>query len=204
MTTALVRPPFVEPDMAAELDVSAYLARVPATAKCKGMFFRDLIDGAREIGPGSAPELRRRLQTRYVAFKDYPLREHMELTAALAPCLYPKLPLREALRRFGWRAYPTFATSLAGRVAVGLMGGDVERLLDIAPRAIELSLSVGRVASRRLGERHYEIELSDIFGYVDSYYVGVFEGALLHHEREPVLRVSLRSPSDATFDITWT
>ncbi|MBN1607010.1 MAG: DUF2378 family protein [Polyangiaceae bacterium] len=190
--------------MASELDVAAYLARVPASAKCKGMFFRDVIEGAREVSFDDTPELRRLLQTRYVAFKDYPLREHMELTAALAPRLYPDLPTREALRRFGWRAYPTFAASLAGRVVVGLIAGDVERLLDFAPRAIELSLSVGRVASRRLGERHYEIELRNVFGYVDCYYVGVFEGALLHHQRTPELRVRLESLSDATFDITWT
>ncbi|MFW6067924.1 MAG: DUF2378 family protein [Myxococcota bacterium] len=195
---------FVRPDFSGDLDPQPYLERVPPDALCKGMFFHDVMKAARRISPEAERDLLPQMgRRRYVAFKDYPLREHMELTARMVRRLYPSLPTREGMRRLGWLAYPTFAESMVGRVVFGVLGKDLDRIYEVGPRAFEVSLTRGRAVARRMGTAHWRYELEDIFGYLDTYYVGVMEGPIRHNGHVPDVRIHLTSPSDGVMDIRW-
>lgn len=184
-------------------EAQAYLRRVPPEVTCKGMFFTELQKLARSHGVGLSSSVTELVERRYVAFRDYPLTEHMRLTASLAPLLAPGQSPRQGLRILGRRAFPTFAGSIAGRVATGFIDDNMNRVLDVSSRALHLSLSRGSVVAHSLGERSYELKFQEIYGYLDSYYVGVVEGALLHHGMRPALEITLQSPTDGTFLVQW-
>jgi uncharacterized protein (TIGR02265 family) len=195
---------FRRPDFGRDLDPEPYLARLPADAYCKGMFFHDVLKLVERAG---TPEARQILadvpRRRYLPFKDYPLREHMELTARIAPVLHPNVPTREGMRRLGWIAYPAFAESMVGRVVFGIFGDDLDLIFEHGPKSFGVSLTRGRAVATRLGTRHWRYEFTDFFGYLDSYYVGVMEGPIRHHGRTPDVGLDLRSLSDGIMDIRW-
>lgn len=191
---------FVTPRFDTDIDTAAYLERVPPDAYCKGMFFHDVLAQVRRMDPEAARRIARR---RYIPFKDYPLREHMEMTDAAVRILYPGVPTREGMRRLGWLAFPTFVESMIGRVVFGVLGRDLDRIVQVGPKAFEVSLTRGRATAERLGDRHWRYELTDVFGYLDAYYVGVIEGPIRYHDFVPDVRVRLRTLSDGTVDIRW-
>lgn len=196
--------PFVTPDFSTDLEPGPHLERVPPDALCKGMFFHDVMKAVHRVSPDAEQELIPLMgRRRYLAFKDYPLREHMELTARAVKLLYPNLPSREGMRRLGWLAYPTFAESMVGRVIFGILGQDLDQIYEVGPRSFEVSMTRGRAVAYRMGEQHWRYELTDIFGYLDTYYVGVLEGPLRHYHHVPDVRIRLDTPSDGVMDIRW-
>jgi uncharacterized protein (TIGR02265 family) len=200
--TSSVPPPFVRPNFDHELDSKPYLDRVPEGTCCKGMFFNDIINNVRRMSPG-AEKLLPGASRRYVPFRDYPLREHMGLTAAAVPLLFPRMLSREGMRRLGWLSYPTFAESMVGRVVFGILGNDLEQIFSVGPRAFPISVNRGRATAERLGSNHFRYVFRDFFGYLDTYYVGVIEGPILHHKRVPDVRLHLETLSDGIMDIRW-
>ncbi len=196
--------PFQTPDFRQDIDSRRYLERVPPDARCKGMFFHEIVKLAGTLGRSSFDSSTlARLEARYVAFKDYPLRTHMEITAAVARPLFPDVSTREGLRRLGRLAFPTFASSMVGRVVVGVLGADLERILQVGPKVFELSLSHGRARSTHVGERHFQYEFTDVYGYLDAYYLGVMEGPIVHFGKRPDVKLHLSSLSDGVMDIRW-
>lgn len=191
---------YTAPRFDTDIDTEVYLGRVPPDAYCKGMFFHDVLDAVRSVDPDAARRLARR---RYLHFKDYPLREHMELTDEAVRLLYPGLPTREAMRRLGWLAYPTFVESMIGRVVFGVLGKDLDRIFEVGPKSFDVSLTRGRAVATRLGHGHWQYAFRDIYGYLDAYYVGVVEGPIRHHRLTPDVRVHLTTLSDGVMDIRW-
>jgi uncharacterized protein (TIGR02265 family) len=195
---------FTLPRFEGDLDFEAYLARVPDDACCKGMFFGDLLNAARTVSSEATAEVLRELGSRrYIPFKDYPLREHMTLSSRLVPRLFPTVSTREGMRRLGWLVYPLFKESLIGRVVFGVLGHDLDQVMRVGPRSFELSLTRGRAKAERLGDMHYRYHFEEIYGFLDSYYVGVLEGVFRDHAVPCEVRVALRSPSDGVMDIRW-
>jgi uncharacterized protein (TIGR02265 family) len=168
------------------------------------MFFGDLLSAARTVSADATAEVMRELGSRrYIAFKDYPLREHMALSSRLVPRLFPQHSSREGMRRLGWLVYPLFKESLIGRVVFGVLGHDLDRVMRVGPRSFELSLTRGRASAERLGEGHYRYAFEEIYGFLDSYYVGVLEGVFRDHGVPCEIRLALSSPSDGVMDIRW-
>lgn len=195
---------FPPPNFEQDLNPVPYLQRVPRDASCKGMFFNDVMKAVRRASPEAGRQLLPRMtRPRYVPFQDYPLREHMELTAEAVKLLFPALPTREGMRRLGWLAFPTFVDSIIGRVVFGILGQDLDKIFEVGPRSFEVSLSHGHAVAERLGEKSWRYEFSDIFGYLDTYYVGVIEGPIRHYGHTPDVRIDLRSLSDGVMDIQW-
>jgi uncharacterized protein (TIGR02265 family) len=195
---------FVRPSFQGDLDHESYLARVPDDALCKGMFFQDILDAARKVSPDAAEQLLAELpRRRYVAFRDYPLREQMVLSAHAVKVLFPGVPSREGMRRLGWMAFPTFMDSMVGRVLFGVLGRDLDRMFEVGPKAFALSLTRGRAKCTRLAHGHWRYEMTDFFDYLDVYYIGVLEGPIRHLGHTPDVRLHLRSPTEATMDIRW-
>jgi uncharacterized protein (TIGR02265 family) len=199
-----MREEFVTPDFTKPLHLGAYLARVPPDATCKGMFFDDIIRVVQKASPEAGHELIPHIARRYVPFRDYPLREHMELTAKAVQLLYPAMPPREGLRRLGWLAFPAFSESLVGRIIFGILGDDLDKVFELGPRSFSVSMSRGRATAHRVSDRHWQYVFSEIYGFLDSYYVGVLEGPIKTLGMVPQVRLSAASQTEGVMDIRWT
>jgi uncharacterized protein (TIGR02265 family) len=192
------------PDYTADLDVDAYIARCPADATAKGMFLTACVDLARRSAPSRTEEVFDGLsRRRWTPFLDYSLRDTMRIHTNVARIRWPREPLREGLRRFGWTAYPTFAESSAGRLLFGVLNRDFEGKFSLMSRGIAISVSHARVTPHRVGERHWRVEYEDVFCFLDCYHVGIIEGVARAHGLTANIMVKLRSPESGTLDVRW-
>jgi uncharacterized protein DUF2378 len=178
-------------DADSPIDVASRIRATPAVATTKGMFFEQLAKMARKVGV--------ECEARYVPFRDYPMREHMQLMARYSAARYPSVTLREGLRRVGWEAFPTLMGSVAGRVLFTFAGKDLGRALRLAPDAYKHSVSPGTVTTRLNGARQVLLEYRNIWNFPESYQVGAVEGACRSFDQEP--RVLMRVHSDCDLDL---
>jgi uncharacterized protein (TIGR02265 family) len=188
---------FVSADDQAPLDVQAALAQTPPAVELRGMFFNTYLEAAKKRG------LTLKTTRSYSAFKMYPLREWQAFLLDALPVLHPGLTVRGALRSAGRVAYPTFADSMLGRVIFGVLNKDLGRILRIAGKGYEHSLSMGKAEQVDGGDDWAQIHLTDVWSFVDSYQVGVIEGAIDACGRQGEVRVRPIGPSEAEFLVRW-
>jgi uncharacterized protein (TIGR02265 family) len=191
-------PSFVAPDFEAPIDVDEYLRLIPLGATIKGMFFSRLLDRL-----GSSRVQFGRSRPRYVAFKDYPLADQVKLIAEVAVAIYPELGLREGMRRVGHDVYPAFASTLVGRVLFAAVGKDVFSMLQAGTKAYSMSASVGTVEILDSAERSALLLFRDIYNFIDSYQVGILEGAFSVLGLTPIIRMKLDGLTSGLFEVTW-
>src|SRR5689334_15326489 len=87
---------FVRPDITSPLDVDRMKKLTPTSATCKGLVADSAVQAVRVAGIPAVTT------TRFVAFRDYPTTEVIDVFVASARALEPTLPLRDALRRLGF------------------------------------------------------------------------------------------------------
>jgi uncharacterized protein (TIGR02265 family) len=144
----------------------------PASATVKGMYidsFLKSLDRAR---------IERPTNSRFLSFKDYPLRELMSLLLECTALAHPSLPPKEGLRMMGRLVYPTLAESTVGKILFSIAGRDWKAALPLASRAYKISLDPGQATLNGLTGTSAVVELRDIYNFADSYQAGVFEGAM--------------------------
>lgn len=161
---------FVAPDDSAPFDPMPYILGVPNEHCIRGLFFNSILDAATAKGVAISAG------RSYIDFKHYPVREHIELLLELAQRCYPGESMRGAVRRMGRMAYPAFAASLVGRVMFGVLGSDVTRIFQIAPKGYNCSLSHARVTVIASGPHSARVRLENTYALLDVFQVGVFEG----------------------------
>ena len=186
------------------IDVGAYLRACPSRASTRGTFYQTLVEHA-ESKLGSVPDsiFEGVVQRRWVVFKQYPLREFIQLAANVAGAVYASLPLAEALRRLGWIAYPAFSATMAGRVVLYALGSRLENVLESGPRAYGLVLPEADVRMT-LGERVCRVQMRAVYNFVDTYQYGVLEGTIREHGFRPRVQVKvLDNLADADFELRW-
>ena len=188
---------FRAPDMSGSLDLVAMEAEVPKEAMTRGMFFADIADALKRRGlpPAEKP---------YNAFGNYPQRDFILFAGTAARTIFPECSQREALRRIGQLAYPTFKQNILGKVMFGVLGNDVSAIMKLVPKGYAATLSHGRADYINGGPNFAHIKLSDIHTFLDSYQVGLFEGTLLACERKGSVKVKMSSPTSGEFYIEWT
>ena len=182
-------------DYRAPLDVEARVAAVPAAATAKGMFFEPLAQAVRPHGVACEP--------RYVAFRDYPLRDFMRLLASCASVHHRALPTREAMRQLGREAFSTLMGSVAGRVIFTFALGDARSALRLAPEGYKLSLSHCTARTRLNAPEQVVLELRDVWNFPECYQVGVIEGGCMAFGPPPRIRTRVLSACDVDLLIRW-
>lgn len=171
--------------------------RTPADATINGMYMAGLHDAieSRGIKLAKSESIR--------AFRFYSLREFMELTLSGALTLYPKRDIAEGLQMIGRMAIPTFASSLSGKVLMGVAGRSWELALTCVSRGYQLSLRPGHANIRNVGTRRVCVELRDVWNFGDSYQVGVVEGLMDWCNINGSVSATPRSPSNTDLMIEW-
>ncbi|MBI5511242.1 MAG: DUF2378 family protein [Deltaproteobacteria bacterium] len=188
---------FVKPVWTGNEDVAARLEAMPKGAVAKGMFLAMIADTLAETkGPDKTVP-------RYVRFKDYPLRDFVELAVAAARVCHPGAAQREALRRFGQQVYPVFAHSMVGNAIFSIAARDWPTTLRLAARAYPVSIKPGTVVITSMEAHRAVIELRDVWSFPETYQVGVFEGAMSLLGVAGEIQVRPRSLCDTDLLITW-
>jgi uncharacterized protein (TIGR02265 family) len=197
--SALMAEGFVAPDWDAPLDVPGLLAAVPPGRTIKGMFIQAVVSEARSASGASLG------RGRYIAFKDYPVKEWIEVLVQAADLIHPYVPKREAVRRLGRSSYPAFASSMLGRVLMSAAGGDLSSALRLVPEIYRYSVGGGSSADLvTLREGYAVIALREVWDFPDARHVGAFEGGIAIFGRVGSVRVRSISLSDVDLEISWT
>jgi hypothetical protein len=196
---------FVKPRSGLAVDVDAHIKALPANAMCKGMFFRDMLDAAE--GKATSEQLATRAGVeprRYVAFRDYPIAENFKLGLEVAKVAHPRLATGDAFRLLGRRSYVTLLQSHAARVLLAAVGGDVERVLLLAPKAMRLVLNFGHFHSERIAENCVHFRCESYPAFVETYLVGTLEGVFQHFGVDGEIKIAIEDIGKATFEARWT
>lgn len=187
---------FVDVDTLPPIDLERDISLCPPHAQCRGIFLSDIARTLKQKGLTTP-------QRRYVSFRNYSQREFMELASSAALALSPDMPLRQGLRLLGRSAYPAFSQTLIGKVMFGVLGGDIEMTLLNGPKAYETILSVGTAETVVLEPGTVLCRLRDVHTFVDSYQVGVWEGALHGCGADGDIRVKKFDHANADFLIRY-
>ncbi len=186
-----------EPPWEQALDPEAWLSRIPKDATLTGMFLEAVVGAARQRG--HEPKNARR---KYTTFQRYPLAEHCALLVEVAQNAMPTFSTREALRRLGRGATGTLVQSLIGRVVLGTAEGTLDMLHALA-KSYVLHMRPGSVEVVVLDTGRAVVRLADIYNFLDSHNVGVFEGFFRHAKVTGRVRIASYSPTEADFLCEW-
>jgi uncharacterized protein (TIGR02265 family) len=192
------------PKLTHEIDVERYLRACPPHATTRGTFFK-YVREAVEKKIGADPRLLTGLtNTDWMAFRKYPLREFMQLSVNAARIAHGEEAISEGLRRVGWLAFPSFAATMAGRVVLFAFGERLENVVSAMPKAYLVAVPGTVVETEELGARLYRVTMRNVYNFVDTYHLGVLEGAVLAMGYQPLITVEVgERPCDAVFEGGW-
>jgi uncharacterized protein (TIGR02265 family) len=183
------------------IDVEAVARQMPRSFLAKGMFFARIAAQLKEefaaLEPGldAAPRL-----GRYLPFSDYPLSDYVRVSAAAAQKTYPKLPLREALRRLGRDDFGVFAGSTFGKVLLAAVG-DARSVLLRTPIIYEkMAPGDWKVVAEELDADTVRLTFGPMYGGWE-YQLGQLEGVVLSYGGSPRTTVTERPGRTVLFDI---
>ena len=187
---------FEEQDWSQPVDFAARLAAVPQDAQLRGMFLQVLVD--------SFPaEIRNKLGARrYVAFKNYPMREYVELLAFSASQARSQKPA-DCVRRLGRLIYPNYVKTVSGSAIFALAGRDYGRVMDAAPVAYKVGVSSASVTVRTVEPCHVHVELRNVFNLPEFHQVGIWEGAMQVCGATGSIKTRVLDFGAVDFDVRW-
>lgn len=189
--------PWSEPPWRSLLDIEGCLEAIPATATMTGMFLAATAKLGRDHGH-EIPAAR----DRYVAFQPYPLREHCRILVEVARALFPRHSVREGLRRIGRGAPHVLMQSTVGRVVLGSAEGPTATMEAMA-KSYMLHMHPSSLVVEPAGDRAVIVHLGDIYNFLDSHNVGVFEGVLHYAGVRGIVRLISKSAVSADFMCSW-
>lgn len=187
---------YVDPDWSQPIDFEERLAAIPREAVVRGMFLQLLVDS---IDPEQLAKLPKR---RYLAFKNYPVREYVELLLTVSQCRRSKSPA-DCVRRLGWRVYPSYSKTISGTAIFAVAGRDFRRVIELSPAAYKVGMSPGSVQIRSLDAQHARVELRQIYNLPDLHQVGIWEGAMQTCGVEGRIQTEIIDYGAVNFEVSW-
>ncbi len=163
---------FEIPALDGTFDASEYIRSTPVDATVKGMFLQAFANYARQAGKQLS------CRQRFYSFNDMPLTQALELAQETAERVHPELPLADGLRQVGRILYPTFASSMIGKVIFSAAKERLRSSIELAPQAIKTCLSHGKLDVQRPDDGSALLHLSDSTLFTECIPVGVVEGML--------------------------
>jgi uncharacterized protein (TIGR02265 family) len=187
----------VEPQWSASIDVDAVLRGLPPTATISGMFIAALVQEAKRVGV-TLPSARER----YVAFRFYPLIEHVQVLVETSQRVYPGVPLRQALRKLGRGAPNALLASTLGKVVLAAAASTHE-VIDAMARAYPLNARPSFVTVLERAPQRAVVRLDEVHYFADSHHVGAFEGALKYAGVKGKVLISPRGKAAVDLLLEW-
>ena len=180
------------------------IAALPSGATCLGLYFSDVLDHAENMRPGSGlTDLAGVPRRRYLPFLSYPYADILRLIAAAGRALYPKLTPGEGMRRVGHSAYDRLFSTRVGAVVFGALGRDPARVFLAGPRGYRLSLNFGSVTAESAGSCRVIYRYREMPAMLETYQVGVLEGALRHLGVDGSVLVDVLDLANADVEVSW-
>jgi uncharacterized protein (TIGR02265 family) len=140
-------------------------------------------------------------ERRYVAFRDYPLAESLRLMVAATKTLYPRYPLGEGLRRSGQAVFDALLNTHVGRSVFGVLARDVDLVLLAGPKAHRLLINTGEITAEKTGYRTFTFRATQVPGFLETFQVGVLEGALRHCGERGRISIALDDLATGTIEL---
>mgnify|MGYP000250283469 CR=1 FL=1 len=188
---------FEKPDWLTPVPLADMLAAVPDDAMMRGMYTAPVCKQATKITG------RQYGSRNYIAFKFYPMREHIQVVYDCAKDAYPDVPERLALKQLATLAIPTLQGTLVGRTLLTLSGGTIKAALQILVKAYLQSRNMGTVRMTEFTDTHAVIEMRGIPDFPDSIQVGIMEEALKETAGGGEARVKVHSLCDVDVLLEW-
>lgn len=186
--------------LSGDLDAEAVARAIPNTYVVKGMFFARHVT---QLGP-EFEKVMTRLDApprfgRYVPFSDYLQSDYMRVSTAVAVKVYPRLGLREAMRRLGRDDFSVFGESTIGKVIMAVVG-DARAALLKTP-GIYMKMAPGStVTGEEYDEHTIRIEFSPAYGAWE-YQLGQLEGVVMKYGTTPTTTISELPGQVIRFDV---
>jgi uncharacterized protein (TIGR02265 family) len=188
---------FVDPPWESVLSVEACIAEIPEDATIAGMFYLALLEGAKRRNV----ELTLPRQ-RYVPFAFYSARDFARSLVQAARSFYPGRSLRQALREIGTAGPRAFAGSTLGKVTLG-SACDVHTAVSAIANTYPVNIRPSGCVVTDKTARSMCVSLENIYYFLDSHHVGVFEGTLAHAGVQGRVRIASRSRISADLLLEW-
>lgn len=177
-------------------ELLGHIDRTPKDHTVKGMYVGGILETLK------AHKVRCELTT-VQAFKDYPLRDYMELLLDSALTLYPRQAPSEGLRELGRLAIPTFAKSIVGGVLMGTVGRNWEFALKCVAKGYEVSLRPGKCTVTAASSGRATLQLRSVWNFGTSYQVGVIEGLMEWCRVSGQITATALSDCDVDLGLSW-
>jgi uncharacterized protein (TIGR02265 family) len=176
------------------------IAGAPARGHVKGWLVHSIIENAKRHGVTLAVE------RSYLGFKEYPIREYLQLLAQAAVRVEHGRPPVDTLRELGRGVYGAFTSSMVGKVVRAGLGdgragarsgvGFIARIYRMTSdhTAVECETSADDVTT---------VRLSNVWSFPEAYHLGIFEGAARAFGGDVTAEVSDVTLSSATLTFRW-
>jgi uncharacterized protein (TIGR02265 family) len=182
-------------DLAQPVDIDVMMSRLPPERVMKGLFLNDLV---RELEPFF------QWDQRYFDFGDHPQLHLANMALALARYAHPHLTTREAFQKTSAISYPSLKRTTIGRMLFGMVGSDPTRLLPLASRAYQLSLSHGRAELLSVAGNTATLRFTDVPLGIEGWQTGILHGALeACHSTITLAEVDLQDDYNGLVRIHW-
>jgi uncharacterized protein (TIGR02265 family) len=201
------RPALVE---AAHLNTERHLERNLALAKpedtARGMFFNGAVEAVRVLANEEVAHRCRMAsgERKHIDFFSYPVTSFLKMCLAVTNEVGPRLGgCEKVLRRIGEQSTQDFLSSMAGKTAILLAGGNVKRLLGQLPSSYRAAVSYGERAVLWTGERSGRFIIHHDF-MPPAYHEGVLLGVMEAAGVRPVLaRGRMTGSLDSEYELSW-
>jgi uncharacterized protein (TIGR02265 family) len=188
---------FSLPDWRAPLDASRAAQAIAEARTISGMFLAPLAREASKLGKPLASA-----RERYVAFRFYPLREHVGLLLEACQALYPTRPLRSALRKLGRGAPGALLSSTVGRTGIGAAQG-VPEIMQAMVKAYAINIPGSELTLAEVEANRCLVKARSLPYFIDCHHVGTFEGVLRYAGVQGEVRVRVLGSDQADYLCTW-
>ncbi|MEO7110289.1 MAG: DUF2378 family protein [Polyangiaceae bacterium] len=180
------------------------IAALPESATCLGLYFNDVIETVAKMRPDidmfAVANLKKR---RYFPFFSYPYADMLTVMSAGSKLVHPRVSHGEALRRMGKHAYARLSETKVGNLVFGVLGKDVKRIVLAGPRGYSMSSNFGELTAQITGDKQVVYHFRNYPALLETYQVGVIEGALETVDAVGTVHVKIIDIANADIQITW-
>jgi uncharacterized protein (TIGR02265 family) len=188
---------FIEPPWEAALEPESVIDAIPREALIAGMFFGAVQKGAERRGI-ALPDG----HERYLPFGFYSISKFAPLLVTAARLFYPDRSLRQGLRAIGSAAPAAFSSSVLGKVTLGSAEG-VHAVVSAIVNTYSINVRPSHCFVIESSSSSMIVSLNDVYHFLDSHHVGVFEGTLKYAGVEGQVRIAAKSAVSAELLLEW-